>query len=149
MKMSLAKALRVKNRLVGKIQKLKIIVSNNNSFLDTNPPNHDIPKTMDEIAGLTKNLVELKTAVSVANKGIAKQLHELEELKSTISWLEGISTTEGIRHEYGDITNTYKVFFQDVQITSEVDKTQNLIEHIQDEINQFNFNTIIEVDFEF
>jgi hypothetical protein len=149
MKMTLAKALRVKNRLVSKLQKMKNIVSNNNSYVEPNPSNHDIAKIMEEIVGLTKNLVELKTAVSVANKGIARQLHELEELKSTISFLETISVREGVFCDYGDVIQTHKVVFKDTQLAAQIEKNQNMIEHLQDEINQFNFNTMIEVNFEF
>jgi hypothetical protein len=148
MKMTLAKALRVKNRLASKLHKKKSIVGLYNSYNEKNPPNYVIPQLLEDIVVLGSQLIELKTAISLANKGIAKQLHELEEAKSAITFLNEINRKEGTFTDYGQEPITFKVFMKDIEIAKVIEEQQDVIETIQDEINQFNTSTIIEVNFD-
>lgn len=81
---SLAKALKIKSRLTGKISELSSTISLYNSFLVENKESMiDVRKLMERRENLVNALVELKTAMYKANWNIANSLELLRE-KSTI-----------------------------------------------------------------
>lgn len=151
MVINLAKALRVKNSLVGKLETTKRLVINNNSYNIVNPPRFKVTEEIQKVKQLTENLIELKTKISVANKEIAEALHTIEELKSTISFYGSINTKEGkFNDSYGesDKIQEFAVTFNERDVLFTMDDLQKKIELIQDEINKFNFTKTIELSFD-
>lgn len=95
MAISLAKALKLKNRQVAKIQKLQGIVTTHNSRLVGGSEEFDVAASLAELRNATEALVKLKAAISLANAPIQETIYRIGELKSHISFLRRIPTTSG------------------------------------------------------
>jgi len=148
--MKLAKALRVKNKLVKEISELQELISQNNSYNESNPPKWDVNKLMLQLYDKKHKLIELKTKISTANVKIANEIHQMEELKGDITFLKGIETKDGkfpllsfsdtvIREE------KYIATLDDLMVNKLVTDSQEKVDAIQDKLNEFNYNT--EIDF--
>ena len=84
MQITLAKALKEKNRIVGEINKLWTLVSKENSCWETHTRSIDVKETMKTVDFLTEKLIELKTKIGKANEGILEYMYSLEECKNLI-----------------------------------------------------------------
>ena len=94
MKITLAQALKEKNRLAGEITHLWNLVQRENSCWDNHTRCIDIRETLETIGTYTEKLIELKTKIGKANKDNLENMYTLEELKSKISKLDGMDTEE-------------------------------------------------------
>lgn len=146
--MKLAKALRVKNKLVKEISELEGLISENNSYVDVNPPKWDVKKLMSELYDKKNKLIELKTKISTANVKIAKEIHQMEEIKGDITFLKGISTKDGKFPllSYSDTVlreEKYIATYDTLWIDKFVKEKQKQVDTIQDKLNEFNYSTEI------
>ena len=69
MLITLAQALKEKNRLVGEISKLWLLVQHQNACWENRTRSIDVNKTMQTINEYTQKLIELKTKIGRANDG--------------------------------------------------------------------------------
>lgn len=146
-KISLNKALRLKNRLVSKLERSRNIVRKFNSHFVQNEPNFNVVAELENCRKLSEQLVELKTVITKANTGIAKQLHRMDEIKSEISFLNGLDTREGEERNYEGVVDVYTATVRDVDVKEFVTTLEEEFESCQEEVNQYNFNTVIEISF--
>ena len=148
MKMSLAQALKEKNRIVGEITHLWNLVQNQNSVWETHNRSIDVRETMETIELYTEKLIELKTKIGAANEGNLQNMYALEECKSRMAKLDGMDTTEDIRyHGLNDekiIRRTSVITAAEViKMTKELQKKCN---HLQDALDAYNATHTIEFD---
>ena len=87
---SLRKALQVKKNLAGEIAKLKSTIQTNNSVKRVNP-NVDVKKLHEELNDKIAKLIELKTAITLANISIYSKIVTADELKAKIAFYEGLN----------------------------------------------------------
>jgi len=150
--MTLARALKEKNRIAGKLATLRDRISRENSWEDNSRPrNFDVLKLYNEAEILEQNLVSVKTAIAIANAGIVKKIIELAEVKSKIKWLCGISTKQGVFSEnsYGNkIDRTFTVIISGQEIVEKCNQLQEKANDLQDEIDEYNASTRINVALE-
>lgn len=165
MKVTLAKAMKEKNRVLGKIQELENKIRNFNLF--ENPDEEtgkilkmentkvDILSIYIERGKLVDVLTSLKTVISKANseKGITELIYKKEELKSFLCFLRTIPVNVRTKsYPLGEEKIAYvkteaQISQQDVEIS--VKNIQKEIENIQDKIDDFNASTYVEIpDFE-
>ena len=100
MQITLAQALKEKNRLTGEIRRLWGLFQHENSCLESHTRSIDVEKTLQTIEHYTAKLVELKTKIGTANSGNLKNMYLLEEAKSRMANLNGTNGNEDNEREY-------------------------------------------------
>lgn len=150
-KINLAKALKVKNQLIKKINDCKGLIMRHNSYDSRNPPEFDIQQEYINLFTYTEQLAKLKAQITVANAAIADKLHSQAEYRSLITVIATFPTENGAievdNHTYGGqsktITKEATVTAKVIKISS--DSLTAKINKLQDEIDAFNALTTIEV----
>ena len=154
---SLAQALKQKNRLAGEVARLRQIVERENSHKESNPSRADVRRTFEEIVIRSRELAALKGSIAAANAGVVSgsqgiygKLNLQAELRGLIAFLKGLSTREGQEVErLGFMArgeDPRVVYVAEIR-RDEVDRHgvayQREIEALQDEIDEFNAVTRI------
>lgn len=133
---SLSKALKLKNRLAGRLAKTTSTITQYNSVAgncDVNVTNLDI-----ERAELSDSLVELKTAIYEANKGIYRFINQMGEKKSEIAFLNSLNTRNGPELGYNGVWITYSATIKKVDVDKRVKLLEKEIDDLQDQIDKYN-----------
>ena len=160
MKITLRKALNLKNKLVGEINELgSIIVSHNRYETGRNSLSEkiDVKLKLSEYIKKKNDLTALKIAIVNANansdgsNSIYGTLMKIEETKSLISFLKGIQTDTTCREQTDYRTNTTTITEVKVQVSYEeiqglIKKAEKQIEEFLDAVEEFNGTTRIEVN---
>lgn len=154
---SLSQALKHKNRLAGKIARLRYIVERENSRKESHPVRADVRKTFEESVAYARELAALKGTIAAANAGVTEgtcgiygKLNLQAELRGLITFLKALNCDEGETTErvgFLSRDEATRVVFVAVITKDEVDRHiadyQAEIERLQDEIDQFNAVTRI------
>ncbi len=150
MKVNLAKALKIKNRLAGELSRLRSILKRENSRRDDNPSKVD-PKEIHRLITTTaEKLIFTKSAISRANIDIYATLAELEEIKSEISYLQLLPVKEGIEKTsvgYSKEVAEYNwtAYLNQASIDEQVKKLQIMADERQDRIDAYNATNLVEI----
>jgi hypothetical protein len=154
--MNIAKALKVKNRIVGQMahNANRLNTLNSIEVRTLSLPWEDYQKKILAIREETFNvlipkLIRLKTAIQKANAGISDKLVELQEAKGILSFWKGLPEKEGFfASNYSDNNelNEWKCAISPSEIEQEKKKVQDLINNLQDEIDAY--NSVTKVEFE-
>ena len=146
MKITLAQALKEKNRLAGEINHLWSLVQRENSCWDNHTRCIDIRETLETIGTYTEKLIELKTKIGKANKDNLENMYSLEELKSKISKLDGMETEEDVK--YMGVQGTVKMVRSPDVTASEVLKMKKELQircnQLQDALDTYNVRNSID-----
>lgn len=150
MKMTLAKALKHKNRVAQKIARISDDVRANNSILAVNDAEVDV-RALDEMRKtLTDYLVALKTAIHRASDSVRDKIFMLSELKASIGFYRSVSTQHGKREAHrfggGDEFVEHKAVMRKDAIDRIVIELEERIDAIQDQLEEFNVTTKINID---
>lgn len=144
---SLAKALKLKNRLAGRVTKLTQDIQTYNSVQEGAEAT-DVRARFAERAEAVTLLTALKSAISQANGPIQRDIFELAERKSEVALLAGLPTKHGVYKEGyptgGDVT--YVAQYRKSEIDGLVVQLEGEIDRLQDRLDAFNHETKIEVD---
>lgn len=160
MKITLAKALIVKNRLVQELTKLETKIGESNSITMQGVITHQLTPIFKYViadlftqrATLTDKLIDTKLAIASANsdKEQQKRIFTLGEMKSSIKILNAMTCEEdrNIQGGYGGaasiVSQTFVQMNED-QRDKMVTEIQLLIDSTQEEMEKFNWQTEIEV----
>ena len=147
MKINLSRALKEKNRLIKKIKDAQNFIQMNNVFCESENK-IDVINSVEELEKNINKLVNLKSAIAKANseRGISYLVYKMEELKSLAAFYKRFSTkTNG--YSYDDEGERVR---QIAQIDYEnsvktVCYLEEQIEDIQDQIDDLNATTFIEI----
>ena len=150
MEMTLAKALKHKNRVAQKIARVSGDIRENNSILVVNDSEVDV-NVLDRMRKeLTDYLVALKTAIHRASDSVRDKIFMLAELKGSIGFYNSICTQHGKResHRFGgdDEFVEYKAVIRKESIDRAVAELEAEIDTIQDRLDEFNATTMIKID---
>ena len=148
-RVTVARALKEKNRVAGRLAKALNLVSRENSQDSNVPRGVDVNATYAQAKELRKRLVETKTAIALANQPIVGKIIELEEIKSEISYLNGLDVKEGVfvSNSYNStVTNEYSAVIKKQQVLEEVERLQSRADRLQDELDEFNALTKVEIE---
>lgn len=154
MKVTIAKALNHKNRLVGEKGRLRNLVVANNSRLETAKTNYDPAKLFADYEAVVEKLVATKTAIAKANVAIYEKIYRISELKAKASELRQIPTDDSDhedrrwdRKAEQDVVTIIKrvVHLKNVDIDEKIKAIEKEIEALHDEVTAFNYSTTIEV----
>lgn len=152
MNISIARALKEKNRISGRIASLQKQVYLHNRYTSEDR-DFDSLDLLKELQTEWAHLIDLKSKIAKANVGISDKLIQLTEAKAELKfWCDfhnvGQATENYDSNEYVDGKMVTKKRLQYSSITSkEVSnhrlRVQKLIEDIQDEIDDYNSKTKI------
>jgi hypothetical protein len=145
---TLGKALKVKNRLVGRLAKVQADIVTFNSVPEGLAGQVNIPALLQTRAALVEAVVTLKTAINDANREIQRTIYELAEKKATAQFLGSVSTRHGPQPAvYPSTTEViYVAALKKADVDAQVARLEKDIDLLQDRLDQFNYVRKIEVD---
>jgi hypothetical protein len=145
---TLAKALKVKNRLTGRLAKVQADIHAFNSVPEGQSGQVDVRALMDNRAEFVDVLVALKTAINEANRESQRDIYDLAEKKATVQFLSGISTRHGAQPAV--YPSTTEVNYITALTKGEVDglvaRLEKEIDQLQDKLDHFNHVRKVEID---
>ena len=163
MKMSIARALKERKRIIGEMNTLWNRIGNNNlvqkniKLVDgkfDKPSKEELaamrkqdPKAlMESWKKLQQHLIAFKVALHVANTGVVEKLARLSELKSELKQIECMSVyTDSCEYCNADFVRIYDVVFDASWQTEVTDALRKDINALQDEIDEYNATHFIEI----
>lgn len=149
---SIARAMKEKNRIASWLRLTEHKIRRNNSRSIRIPRAYDVQQVYEESKRLRKRLIETRSAIAEANHGIAAKLVELAEIKNEITFLGRVDTQEGEYPREGsyrttdNAIDTFTVILSESQISQEIEKLQLRANAIQDEIDEFNASTLVTIE---
>lgn len=152
MQITLSRALSIKKRLIGEIERLGKLLTEHNSHRVENTPEYDTNDVLKKWVATKEKLVALKDAINKANQPIQAKIFKISELKDTIVLLRKIPTKTGKHYEgtgrYG--SEQVEMEFKSVISRSDLDElieaTQDDIDEIQAELDAHNASISIEYE---
>lgn len=147
-KTSIAKALKLKNRAVGEVNRLKVLINRENVKKEGIERKYDVSALVDEMKSKLSSLISLKTAICKANINIYQKITEMEECKSMITHLSTFVCDVRETYTYdGKEQKTVKMVpaLDEVWRDKEIMSLQKRVEELQDEIDEYNATHYIEL----
>ena len=150
MMMTLAQALKEKNRLAGELSRNWAMIARENSKREDSSRVIDVAETYKKVQLYKEKLTELKTKIGLANAGNLERIYRLGECKNELNRLNDIRTDETSDFQAIGESN-YKEFkrtvvFTAAQIYAMREKVQQECNDIQDELDAYNASTKIEFE---
>ena len=151
MEMTLAKALKHKNRVIQKMALFSTDIQENNSILAVNEePEVDVLALNDKREKLMYHLVALKTAIHKASDPMRENIFLQSELRAAILFYRQINTQHGKReaHRFGasDEFVENKAVMRKGLIDRTITELESKIDDIQDTLDEFNATTRISIE---
>lgn len=143
-KVTLAKALKQRKRLIQQVTQLDARIARNNSVLEGNSREGSVVEMLAERRKLIDKVVATKVAMYNANAGVQHRIFLIAELKGLIQSLQTLDTKEGKQDTFGYRNAEASVYNAELSRTAVETKIADLeaeIDAIQDEIDQYNHNT--------
>ena len=151
-KITLARALKLKNRLVRKMSDLRLTLQRCNCTVEENKFDYDFSDTYDEFYNVMDDLIKIKAVIQKANQPIMEKIFTMGEYRSLINTLNTVNTKSGkqLPDRFGasDAFITYKCQYDRASVDELMNMLQDSIDEIQDEIDVFNHTTEVEVELE-
>jgi len=96
---------------------------------------------------IVRHLLDLKTSIDAANQPIRRDIYTLAEVKSGLTFWNGIETRNGeAGYQYGTNAKVvYKATVSEAEKETRVAEYESLIETLQEKLDQHNYATTIEV----
>jgi len=150
MKVSLKRALRLKNKVAEIMTTLRSKISAFNRVTEQNKFRDNVKTLYLDYMKAKKRLIEIKTKVSNATEPIRELIVEMGEHRDTLAMLGSINTDDSTVTEdisYSDKTRDikYKVALDYAFVEEQKSMAQDRIEEIQDAIDEHNSKTFIEL----
>jgi len=141
--MNIKQALKLKNKLKGKIRVTMSRLRRYNLYPENLERPYDARVLLKELEDLTKELIDLKSRIAEANRPIQKQIYRLSELKGMCSELSALSCEKHYSYENRE-TPVLKVPIIELQEKDQMVLSLELeIESIQDQLDHFNHVTTV------
>jgi len=146
---SIAKALKVKNRLAGRLTKASEDIKTFNSVLPSQQGRADVLALVELRKRLAEAMIVIKTALSEAARPIRRDLFQLAELKGELQLLSNLDTTHGARvlEFYGSSSvQDYVATLKKADVDKATRALERQIDDLQDRIDQFNATHTVAID---
>ena len=151
MKVTLAKALKLKSRFASKISEVTGSIQTYNSMIEGQERPVDINALMEKRSKLVDALLNLKSAINQANAPIQSTIYLLAELKDEASFLRGIDTKSGKQinaRTWGSEENIYNktVVLDYNTVKGLIEQAEADIDTNQEKLDVHNHTVQIDVD---
>ncbi len=149
-RMTLARALRYKKRVVETIRSLESDIQSENSVISCQERETDIRTAMKQREAWVKHLVDLKLAIQEATRPIQRLVLEMAEAKSEIAFWNRVDTSHGTKKDrygsYGDPEVKVEAEVRKSERESVLKNLQNRIDQLQTKIDDHNASTMIQAN---
>lgn len=135
---SLAKALKIKNRLAGRLAKVTQTITAYNSIVDGRLKEANVGEAVKERAQLVDALIKLKTAIYEGNRGIYQHIISIVEKKGEVQFLSTLNTRNGKEPGYQGQDIVYVATLTKSEVDSRVKALEKEIDDLQDSIDKYN-----------
>ena len=147
--MNLAQALKQKNRLAGELVRQQQILQRENARRSDSTSTVDCDIVYQKVIGISEELGEIKGRITQANVNIYPALERMAELKSRITFTQGLPKREGeeIVPLHGDrepLKYVWHSFITQEKCDELVAEIQEQINDLQDEVDAYNATTEVE-----
>lgn len=146
---SIARALKEKNRIAGRLRQALEEVGKENAQDVRIPRGIDVLEMYEQAKQLRARLLATKRAIAEANHAIVGKILELDEVKAQIAFLNGLNVKEGrfVTTRYSETIETeVTAVIQKAQVLKEVEALQKQADALQDELDTFNATTFVEIE---
>ena len=145
---TLGKALKLKNRLAGRLAKVQADIQVFNSVPEGQAGQVNVPALVQTRGELVEALVGLKTAINDANRAVQRDIYDLAEKKAAAQFLAGVNTRHGPQPAVypGTTEVNYVAALKKADVDALVAGLEKDIDQLQDRLDQFNHDHKIEVD---
>src|SRR5262245_26950743 len=145
---TLGKALKIKNRLAGRLAKVQADIQAYNSVPEGQIGQVNVPVLMQTRVELVDALVALKTAINEANREVQRDIYDLAEKRATAQFLGCLNTRHGPQPAvYPSTTEVnYVAALKKGDVDGLVSRLEKEIDQLQDRLDQFNHDRPVEVD---
>jgi uncharacterized protein YukE len=145
---TLAKALKVKNRLAGRLARVQADIQAYNSVPEGQADQVNVPALMQAREELVEALVGLKAAVNEANRDAQPDIYLLAERKAAAQFLAGLNTRHGPQPPVYPSTAevTYVAALKKADVDGLVARLEKEIDRLQDRLDQFNHARTVGVE---
>lgn len=148
MNVTLARALKEKNRIAGRLAKAQQLVRKENRKVAGSPRAVDVAAAFAEAERLSALLVQVKAAIAKANDGIVAVIVELEEVKSLLSFVDSVPTDEDVevdRDYHGAVERRWEVSIRKPELIAKAEALQKRADALQDALDEYNATTRIDL----
>jgi len=143
---SLARALKTKNRVATSIKELQEFINKWNSVVDGAERPGKTADAYQELNQKTETLIQIKANIQIANNPVQNKIFELSELRSRKLFLQRLNTAQGASAiGYSGEIASYNAELSGTFINEEIKKLTRRIEALQDELDEFNAKTTLEI----
>lgn len=149
MQITLAQALKEKNRLAGELNRLWELFKEENSCTEKHKRPIDVAMTLRTIELYSTKLVELKTKIGIANAGNLENMYRLDEAKSKMSKLNETNGSEDDEMKFVNGSCVYvkrTAIFNEEKLLEMRRKLQIECNDLQDKLDAYNALHKIEFD---
>lgn len=139
---TIAKALKQKNKLIKEIsEEFRKARQNNSVFANANK-DYEVKYCLDRAYEKQEELITLKQKIHEANAPVRNKIFRLSELKNRINELRSIPS-QSHNVSFDGVKIDYSVELSQKQIDEKIKETEEEIENIQEELDNFNHTTYI------
>jgi DNA repair ATPase RecN len=140
--MTIAQALKEKNKRLNQINKLWDRLSTNNSIPEGNEREFNPEALLQQLNDETNAFIELKTKIHLACVPVREKIFRLSELKNFVKRLRRVDTNQGlVVNRYENSSIRYTAALTSAEVDAHIEKIENELESIQEELDQFNHTT--------
>jgi len=145
---TLVKALKLKNRLAGRLAKVQADIQLFNSVSEGQAGQVNVPALVQTRGELVEGLVNLKSAINEANRAVQRDIYDLAEKKATAQFLGCVNTRHGPQPAvYPSTTEVdYVAALKKADVDGWVARLEKEIDQLQDKLDQFNHDHTIDID---
>ena len=146
--MTLSQSLKTKNRLAGELVRQQQILQRENARRNDSASTVNRGKIWQNILDLSNELGTLKGKICAANIGIYPSLERMAELKSRISYMQGLPKRVGeeitsVGYNQEKLTYQWTSYITQEACDTEVAVLQDQIDELQDQVDTYNATTSI------
>jgi DNA repair ATPase RecN len=142
--MTIAQALKEKNKKVAKIQKIWDKIQRYNSIQEGSERPYSTTELFGQVHAEVAELVELKTKIHEASSPVRSDIFTLSEMKNFIQRVRSVSTVKGVhRDRYESTSSTMVAELDIIWQDTEIEALEEKIEKLQEKLDQFNHTTSI------
>jgi len=137
--MTIAQALKEKNKKVAKIQKLWEKIHRYNSIQEGSERPYSTSELFQQVHAEVGLLVELKTKIHEASSPVRGDIFSLSEMKNFVQRVKSVSTTQGAFRDRYESTTSIMVAELDIKWQdAKIEELEEKIEKLQEKLDQFN-----------
>ncbi len=145
-RITLAKALKLKNRQIKTVKGLQEQITKYNSVVRGSENPFDVKVKFEEVKSASAKLAAIKAAIQMANAPIQQMIYEMAELRGLLVFLQRLETKSGksIYGYQGEVVD-----FEAALTASDVEKAaaeiEEQLDQLQDKVDAYNISTMVDL----